>query len=311
MKLLQLIRFKNLLLIALVQLLIKYALFPSLSMNINGNELFVSTSLTHFEFLLLMLSTLCIAAGGYIINDIYDTEADAINKPDKQIIGKAISEEKGYNFYMAFTVVGVVLGFYLSNLVGESRFFGIFVIIAALLYIYATFLQRMLLVGNIVISMLVGLSLIIVGIFELLPAITLENSFLQTSMFEVLFDYAVFAFIITLIREIVKDIQDVDGDYKAQLKTLPIVIGKNRAAKTAFGLTILAILLLVYYLVSFLYMQQIVVIYFLITVIAPLIYIAIKLFTAEHKKEFQTISNLLKLVMLSGMLSMIVYLIIK
>ncbi|AUC77113.1 geranylgeranylglycerol-phosphate geranylgeranyltransferase [Olleya sp. Bg11-27] len=311
MKLLQLIRFKNLLLIALVQLLIKYALFPSLSMNINGNELFVSTSLTHFEFLLLMLSTLCIAAGGYIINDIYDIEADAINKPDKQIIGKAITEEKGYNFYMAFTVVGVVLGFYLSNLVGESRFFGIFVIIAALLYIYATFLQRMLLVGNIVISMLVGLSLIIVGIFELLPAITLENSFLQTSMFEVLFDYAVFAFIITLIREIVKDIQDVDGDYKAQLKTLPIVIGKNRAAKTAFGLTILAILLLVYYLVSFLYMQQIVVIYFLITVIAPLIYIAIKLFTAEHKKEFQTISNLLKLVMLSGMLSMVVYLVIK
>ncbi|QXP59504.1 geranylgeranylglycerol-phosphate geranylgeranyltransferase [Olleya sp. HaHaR_3_96] len=311
MKLLQLIRFKNLLLIALVQLLIKYALFPSLSMNINGNELFVSTSLTHFEFLLLMLSTLCIAAGGYIINDIYDIEADAINKPDKQIIGKAITEEKGYNFYMAFTVVGVILGFYLSNLVGESRFFGIFVIIAALLYIYATFLQRMLLVGNIVISMLVGLSLIIVGIFELLPAITLENSFLQTSMFEVLFDYAVFAFIITLIREIVKDIQDVDGDYKAQLKTLPIVIGKNRAAKTAFGLTILAILLLVYYLVSFLYMQQIVVIYFLITVIAPLIYIAIKLFTAEHKKEFQTISNLLKLVMLSGMLSMVVYLVIK
>ena len=66
----------------------------------------------------------------------------------------------------------------------------------------------------------------------------MQNKFIQSSMFEVIVDYAVFAFLITFIREIVKDIQDIDGDYNAQMKTLPIVLGKNRAAKIAFGLTI-------------------------------------------------------------------------
>ena len=126
-------------------------------------------------------------------------------------------------------------------------------------------------------------------------------------MFEVIVDYAVFAFLITFIREIVKDIQDIDGDYNAQMKTLPIVIGKSRAAKVAFGLTVFAILILAYYLNAYLYMQTIAIIYFLIAVIAPLIYIAIKLFSAENKKDFKLISRLLKVVMLLGMLSMVVY----
>lgn len=311
MKLLHLIRYKNLLIIAFVQFLIKYALFPSLNMVINGNLIDVATTLSPFQFLLLVFATLCIASGGYIINDIYDVEADAINKPEKQYIRKFFNEDKGYNYYMAFTITGTVLGFYLSHLVGNSSLFAIFVVIAALLYLYASFLQKMLLVGNIVISMIVGLSIIIVGIFDLLPAITAQNQFIQSSMFEVLFDYAVFAFIITLIREIVKDIQDIDGDYKAQLKTLAIVLGKSRASKIAFGLTVIALFILVYYLVSFLYMQQTVIIYFLIAVVAPLLYIAIKLFSATHKNDFKTISSLLKLVMITGMLSMVVYYIIK
>jgi len=311
LKLLQLIRFKNLLLIALVQILIKYALFPSLSMFIDGTSVFVSTTLDPFQFILLVISTLCIASGGYIINDILDVNADSINKPDQLVIGKHISVNKAYNYYMIFTVIGVVLGFYLSHAVGQSSFFAIFVIIAALLYIYATFLQQILLVGNIVIGLMVGLSLIIVGIFDLLPAVTPQNQYLQSSMFEVLFDYSVFAFIITLIREIVKDIQDVDGDYKAQLKTLPIVLGINRASKIAFVITIIAIGILIYYLAAFLYMQEIVVVYFLITVIAPLVYVAIKLFTAEKKTEFKKISKWLKVIMLLGILSMVIHLLNK
>ncbi|WP_272022634.1 geranylgeranylglycerol-phosphate geranylgeranyltransferase [Olleya namhaensis] len=301
MKLLQLIRFKNLLLIALVQFLIKYAMFPAFG---------VSTTLTLFQFILLVLATLSIAAGGYIINDIFDVQADAINKPHKLIIGKYIPEDKAYIYYMAFTITGVVLGFYLSHVIDRSTFFAIFVIIAALLYIYASFLQQIVLVGNIIISLLVGLSLIIVGVFELLPAINLQNQFIQSSMFEVLFDYAVFAFIISLIREIVKDIQDIDGDYKMDFKTLPLVIGSTRAKYVAFGLTIALIAILTYYITSYLYMREVAVIYFLIAVIGPLIYITIKLFTAETKAHFKTISNLLKLVMLTGMLSMVVYLFI-
>ena len=298
MNIINLIRYKNLILIALVQVLIKYAMFPAFN---------VDTSLSTLQFIILVVSTLCIAAGGYIINDIFDVETDAINKPDKQIVGKKITKDQAYLYYMAFTFIGVVTGFYLANDVNRSTFFGIFVVIAALLYIYASFLKPMLLVGNIVISGLVALSLIVVGIFDLLPTINMQNKFIQSSMFEVIFDYAVFAFLITFIREIVKDIQDIDGDYNAQMKTLPIVLGKSRAAKIAFGLTVAAILILAFYLNAYLYMQTVAIIYFLIAVIAPLIYIAIKLFSAENKKDFKLISRLLKIVMLLGMLSMVVY----
>ena len=298
MQLLNLVRWKNLLLIAFVQILVKYALFPAFDVDISLNSL---------GFSILLLSTLCIAAGGYIINDIYDIETDAINKPNKVIVGKSISEKMANNLYLGFTFVGVILGFYLSHSVGKSTFFAIFVIIAALLYVYASYLKQIAVVGNIVVSILVSLSIIIVGIFELLPAITKHNQSVQSTMFEVLTDFAIFAFLLNFIREIVKDIQDVDGDHKAEMQTLPIMLGKERTAKIAFGLTIVTILIIIYYLATYLFMQKVAVIYFLIAVVGPLVYIAIKLFNAEHNNHFKHISKMLKLVMLTGMLSMLLY----
>ena len=298
MQLLNLIRWKNLLLIAFVQLLVKYALFPAFE---------VETSLSTVGFIVLLFSTLCIAAGGYIINDIYDIDTDTVNKPDKVIVGKSISEKTANNLYLGFTFVGVVLGFYLSQSIGKSTFFGLFVITAALLYVYSSYLKQIAVVGNIVVSILTSLSIIIVGIFELLPAITKYNQSLQSTMFEVLTDFAIFAFLLNFIREIVKDIQDVDGDHKAEMQTLPILLGKERTAKIAFGLTLLTITIIIYYLATYLFMQKIAVVYFLIAVIGPLVYIAIKLFSAEHDTHFKYISKMLKLVMLTGMLSMLLY----
>ncbi len=298
MQLLNLIRWKNLLLIAFVQLLVKYALFPAFE---------VETSLSTVGFIVLLLSTLCIAAGGYIINDIYDIETDTVNKPDKVIVGKSISEKTANNLYLSFTFVGVVLGFYLSQSIGKSTFFGLFVITAALLYVYSSYLKQIAVVGNIVVSILTSLSIIIVGVFELLPAITKYNQSVQSTMFEVLTDFAIFAFLLNFIREIVKDIQDVDGDHKAEMQTLPILLGKERTAKIAFGLTLITITIIIYYLATYLFMQKIAVVYFLIAVIGPLVYIAIKLFSAEHDTHFKYISKMLKLVMLTGMLSMLLY----
>jgi len=298
LNILNLIRWKNLLMIAIVQILIKYALFPAFAIDITLNGL---------GFSLLILATICIAAGGYVINDIYDVDTDAVNKPDKVIIGKAISEKNANILYMIFTCIGVFLGFYLSNSIGRPPFFILFIIISALLYVYASYLKQIAVVGNIVVSILVALSLLIVGIFELIPAITEQNQNVQSTMFEVLADFAIFAFLINFIREIVKDIQDVDGDYKAEMQTLPIVFGKERTAKITFGLTIVIILVLIYYIATFLFMHMEVVIYFLVAVVGPLIYIAIKLFTAEKKQHFKHISLILKVTMITGMLSMVLY----
>ena len=284
--------------IALAQLLIKYALLESFG---------TQTSLDAVGILLLILATVCIAAAGNIINDIHDVETDFVNKPDKLIIGKSISEKTAYNLFIALNVIGVGIGFYLSNLVGKSAFFSVFVIISVLLFVYASYLKRTLLIGNIVISILVALSLIIVGVFELLPEITLENQSLQFFFFKIIFTYAVFAFMINLLRELAKDLEDIDGDYKAGMNTLPIAIGRERANKVLFVMTFISLLLIVFYIVDVLYKQLFSVGYFLIFIVAPLIFILIKTFEAKSKKDYRSISIALKLVMLFGMLSLLLY----
>lgn len=288
--------------IALVQLLIKYALFDPF---LKTTELTIT--LNAFGFGLLVLSSLCIAAAGNIINDIYDVETDLVNRPSKVIVGKKISEKTAYNLFITFNVVGVLIGFYLSNLVGRSGFFAIFVIISALLYVYASYLKQTLLLGNIAISILVAMSILIVGVFELIPVITTQNQTTQFTFFKILLDYAIFAFLINLVREIIKDLEDVDGDYKSGMNTLPIVIGRERTSKVAFILILIPLFGAIYYVATYLIKFEIIIAYFLILIIAPLIYIAIKSYAAKTKKHYHHISNMLKLVMIFGMLSMLLY----
>jgi 4-hydroxybenzoate polyprenyltransferase len=295
---LNLIRWKNLLMIALVQLLIKYALLEPFG---------VQTTLNAFGITLLILATICIAAAGNIINDIYDIETDIVNKPNTIIIDKSISEKTAYNLFIILNLIGVGVGFYLSHLVGRAAFFSIFVIISILLYVYASYLKRTLLVGNIVVSILVGLSLIIVGIFELIPAMTLSNQHTQVLFFKVILDYTLFAFCINLLREIAKDIEDIDGDYKAGMNTLPIAIGRERAKHVLTVLNFFPLAGIIVYVVSGLYKQPISVGYFLLFIIGPLTYVSIKTFGASTKKEMHHISNMYKLIMLFGMLSLLLY----
>ncbi len=293
-----LIRWKNLIMIALVQILIKYAFFPAFG---------IKDTFSDFNFSLLVLATLCIAAGGYIINDIYDIKADRINKPDKVYINKIISESNANLLYIILTFSGACIGFYISNLINKNPFFGIFILTAALLYVYSTYLKSVILVGNIVVSVAIALSILIVGVFELLPAITPETKNNQLIRFKILFDYAVFAFFINLIREIVKDIQDVNGDYKTGIKTLPIAIGKDRTAKLAAVITIVLIASIVYYIYSFVFMHKVAVIYFLLAVIAPLVVIVIKLLSKITPENLKQTSLFLKITMLTGMFSMLLY----
>lgn len=293
-----LIRFKNLLLIILVQVLIKYALFESFGVDI---------TLNHFEFILLVFATICIAAAGNVINDIYDVETDLINKPNKVIIGKTISEKTALTLFIVLNVLGVGVGFYLSNSIGRSGFSALFIIISVLLYLYATYLKQTVLIGNIIVSVLVAMSIIIVGLFDLLPAITPQNQQTQLIIFKIVFNYALFAFMINLLREIIKDIEDVDGDYKSEIRTLPVVIGKERTTILVFVLSLIPQLAIIYYVVTYLYKQLIAVGYFLVFIIAPLLYFSILLFNAKTKKELHHLSNVLKLIMLFGVLSLLFY----
>jgi 4-hydroxybenzoate polyprenyltransferase len=298
MAILKLIRFKNLLIIAFVQCVIKYVLFDAF-------EAF--TTLSYFQFAFLTVSTLCIAAAGYIFNDIQDMATDAINKPHKVLIGKNISKDFAYNLYMILTLFGVGLGMYVANSIDKNSFFSLFVLSAGLLYVYSNTLKPIAIVGNLTVSLLVALSLLIIGIFDLMPAITEQNKAFQKTMFSVLIDYSLFAFFINFIRELVKDIEDINGDHSQNMKTLPIILGQSRTAKISFGLCLIAIAGIMYYVSTYFYKHSFVILYMLILVVAPLIYCAIKLFSAKQKKEFTQVSFILKLTMLTGICSMFLF----
>ncbi|MGB8704663.1 MAG: geranylgeranylglycerol-phosphate geranylgeranyltransferase [Gillisia sp.] len=295
---LKLVRFPNLLLIIATQALIKYSLFNSFG---------IAITLSNFGFFLLCLSTVCIAAAGNIINDVYDVETDRINKPKKQLIGKRISEKAALNLYLILTVIAVAIGFYLSNIIGHPGFSAIFIIISALLYLYATYIKQIAVVGNLLISILVGMVIIIMGIFDLLPAITPLNQHTQAVIFSILLDYAFFAFLINLIREMVKDQQDINGDYNTGRKSLPILLGKSRTNILIFLVTLVPFAGVLFYIYDYLYKNNFAVGYALIFIVAPLLYFMISIWNAESKKQYEKLSLLLKFIMLLGLLSIGLY----
>ncbi|HEX9980256.1 MAG TPA: geranylgeranylglycerol-phosphate geranylgeranyltransferase [Flavobacterium sp.] len=299
MNFLKLIRYQNLLMLALMQLIFKYGF-----LDLHASH----QALNDWQYLILVFATVCIAAGGYLINNIFDQETDRENKPKEVIVGNAISEGKAYNYYVILNVIGVGCGFYLSNFIGRPGFSVLFIGIAATLYLYASSLKQSLLAGNIIVALLLALSVVIIGVFDLFPVITPDNRVHLALIFEVLTDYAIFAFIINFIREIVKDLEDVNGDYNQGMNTLPIVLGVSRTAKIAFYLGAIPVAILLWYINKYYVTSNLwfATAYSLFMVVGPMIYFLIKMWGAKSQKEFGHLSGVLKFVLLFGILSVIV-----
>ncbi|MES2747521.1 MAG: geranylgeranylglycerol-phosphate geranylgeranyltransferase [Bacteroidota bacterium] len=296
MKYLKLIRYQNLLLLAFMQLVFRYGFLKQQD---------IWLSLSDWQYGLLVLTTVLLAAGGYVINDIFDQDTDNDNKPSKVIIGRSISEGNAYYIYAGLTLSGVSIGMYLSNVIQKPGFVAIFIFIAALLYFYATTLKQMVLLGNIAVASLLGFSVLIIGFFDLYPAAYEGNVVKMKMLLSILKDYAIYAFIINFIREMVKDLEDVNGDYNQGMKTLPIVLGISRTSKVVFGLLLLSILMLLYYLTKNVIENNLyyAAVYVLIFVIAPLIFCAVQMWSANNKKQFHLVSLILKWVIFFGILS--------
>ncbi|NBU81295.1 MAG: prenyltransferase [Flavobacteriaceae bacterium] len=298
MKYLKLIRYQNLLLLAFMQLLFRYGF-------LKFQNIFLS--LNDWQYGLLVLATVLIAAAGYVINDILDQETDYDNDKENVIVGKYISEKTAYNLYFILNITGVGIGYYLASVIHKPSFAGAFIIISATLYMYATSLKQMLLIGNIIVALLLSFSVFIIGLFDLLPATYEGNQTEMGVMFSILIDYAVFAFIINLIREIVKDMEDVEGDFNNEMSTLPITIGIRKTSKIVGVLGIIATLILLWYINNNLMSSKLyyAVIYGLLLVVAPMIFFVIKIWNAKTKKEFRLLSTILKWIIFFGILSIL------
>ncbi len=267
---------------------------------------YVDMALTDFNYILLVLSTVCIAAGGYVINNIMDQDTDEIAKPQNRVVGVSISETVAYNWYIGLTIVGVGIGFYLSNVIYKPTFASLFILVATLLYVYATNLKQIPLLGNVIVAFLLSVSILIIALFDIFPATDMDNKIRMGEAFNILVDYAIFAFIINLIRELVKDLEDMDGDSATGINTLPIAIGINKTKILVGILTLTAIALLVYYIKVHLFELDYVLYYGLVFIVGPLIFLGVKLIQANEKKEYHVLSNLLKIVLFFGILSVAV-----
>ncbi len=268
----------------------------------------IPLALNDWQYFFLVLATVMIAAGGYIINNIMDQSTDNDNKPHQVVVGKSISETQAYNIYFFVNVLGVGSGFYLSNVIEKPGFAAIFIVISATLYLYATSLKQMLLIGNFVVALLLAFSVIIIGVFDLLPAINPENKIAMAELFSILLDYAIFAFVINFIREIVKDLEDVNGDYNQGMNTLPIALGIQRTSKIVLGLSMIPLVMVVFYIKTYIFANDLytATIYALIFIVAPLIYFAVKMADAKKSQDFHHLSMVLKLIILSGLFSIAV-----
>ncbi len=296
MNYLKLIRFQNLILLAAMQLVLHFGFLKFQN---------IPLGLSNFNAFLLALTTVCIAAGGYIINNIMDVETDAINCPKKVVVGTLISEAKAYNIYMAFTFTGVAIGFYLANLINKPGFAAMFIVIAATLYFYAVNLKQSLLIGNILVALLLSFSILIVGIFDLLPVTDTANQPIMGMYFKIVIDYAFFGFLLNFIREIVKDLEDYDGDANEGMQTLPIVLGISRTTKLVFVVSFLPIIAVLYYLNMYVFSNKLIIstLYCLIFILAPLLYFTVKIWSAKTKSDFSQLSLLLKWIVFFGVVS--------
>jgi len=257
-------------------------------------------------FALLVLSTLLIAAGGYVVNDYLDTDIDEINKSDKMIIGKTISKNAAWNLYVGLSLAGLASAVLPAYQIGNVNYVLVQVISGGLLWFYSYSYKRQLLVGNIVIS---ALSAVIVFLPVYYEAMAEEKLYGTISVnFFFVKAYVAFAFLTTFSREIIKDMEDVEGDKSAGCRTLPIVAGIVPAKTLAIFFSV-SVMAAVGYIQYYQYEAQdyISLVYFLVAVQMPSLWLVIKTAGAKQKNDFRFASRLSKLVMLGGILSMLVF----
>lgn len=263
-------------------------------------------SLNPLHFSLLVLSSVLIAAAGYVINDYFDLNIDRINKPHRLIVQKIISRRYAIAWHFFLSIAGIAIGFYLDftthvTLLGFSN-----LACACLLFLYSVSLKKKLLSGNILISLLTAWTVLVVTWCE--ARFFFNAGFNVSGILRVTIMYAGFAFVTSLIREAIKDMEDVEGDRKFGCKTMPIVWGIN-ASKiyTAVWMTILGIAVLVLQVYVLQFHWWLVALYCFIFIFVPLLDVFRKLFKAQTSKDFHRLSSMVKLIMLTGILSMIFF----
>jgi len=316
----KLIRLPNLLLIALTQYAIRFCIVAPILMK-TGVEL----QLAELDFFLVCLSTVMIGAAGYIINDYFDLRIDRVNRPERIIVGKFIKRRVVMGAHIVINSLAILIALYLAYIMKDFKLVLIQLLTAGALWYYSLSFKKQVLTGNVVIAILAALVPFLAGFYEMklqnMNAEETVNSLMFTMEVGTAYDdvfssvmsnfyriwmlilaFSFFAFLSTMIREIIKDIEDYEGDKKYMSNTLPVMYGIKRAKWVAYGFIVILVAAVAYVQSQLFlaYNDMISLLYLLFAVQMPTLYVFYKLTQAKEKKDFSTLSMNVKLVMLGG-----------
>ncbi|MCB0661429.1 MAG: geranylgeranylglycerol-phosphate geranylgeranyltransferase [Saprospiraceae bacterium] len=298
---LRLIRLPNLLVVALVQWLLQYKVLLPFYDTVG-----LSPMLDDLDFGILVVVTVFLTMAGYIINDVYDYPIDRVNKPEKTIIGGKISLQAARFLFYGMAIMGASLAFYLALKIDRMQWLILYPIALGVLVAYARYFKKTTLVGNLIVSAFcAGVAIIV--LFPEWENFAGETMTLEAlRVVSVFSGYAFFAFFLTMYREVIKDMEDVEGDMQFGCRTLPIVAGISFSRKFAM-VWMVALLIVIGFALPVMWKNALILFcWVLLTVFIPGIISIILLWNANSKKQFHLISQLVKIIMVTGTLSLVI-----
>lgn len=316
MTFLKLVRWPNLLIVAFTMILMRYAVIEPVISKITvsiiggtGEMTPLALKFPWYDFLILILATVCLTAGGYVINDYFDIRTDLINRGEV-IVGSKVPRRQAMLWHNILNLIGVTAGFYISWKAGYFWMGMLFLIVSGLLYFYSASYKRQFLVGNLVVAVLTAMVPLLVVFYEW-PALYRYyevNAFSSPDVNIIFYwvgGFALFAFITTLTREIIKDIEDFEGDMAYGRNTVPVVTGILTARVIAILLTAATIVML-YLVWRFFLHDKITLVYISAAVVVPLAIVIYRLILSPGKRQLHSASRLMKIAQCSGVLYSVV-----
>ncbi|MCX6223956.1 MAG: geranylgeranylglycerol-phosphate geranylgeranyltransferase [Bacteroidia bacterium] len=295
-------RLPNLLMVGATMYLIRWSIIKPL-LGVYGIDLQIS----ELAFLGLVLSTVLITGAGYVINDYHDVRADQINKPKKVVVDRHVSRRSALFLHWLLNFIGVSAGIIFSIIYHVPWMILIFTGAPLLLWYYSVRLKHLFLIGNLAVSLLTATVPMLVILFEyplLARNYRVDTMFFPHGLFAILIwvgAFAFFAFMTNLIREIIKDAQDIKGDMELNSRTLPISCGLKKTKGVIIGLTVFTVMVLGFFFLTYL-KDWISLGYYLFALFLPFAFLAIKTLKSAEARDFDFLSQWVKLIMLLGLL---------
>jgi 4-hydroxybenzoate polyprenyltransferase len=301
---LKLVRIQNLLLLILLQYFLREFLIRPM-LGSFGHELLLSD----MDFFLLVLSSVLIASGGYIINDYFDLRIDYVNRPGDVVVGKSVRRRVAMMMHLLLSGAGIAIGFYLAWRTHIQALCLVHPLTVGLLWFYSTDYKRQLIIGNLIISLLSIFPIGLVLLFEpqLFKVYVSADNGISVLIFKVVGFFSMVAFLISLMFALVKDLEDMEGDIVLNCRTIPIVWGERVSKMIYLALAVFTSLALAY-VQNMQYANDAVapLLYILFAVQLPILFNAGYLLFAHENRQYRVARIINGMVMITGACAILV-----